>query len=270
MRIPFHKYQGTGNDFVMIDQRELQYLSGEETALIARLCDRRFGIGADGLILLKQRKGYDFEMDYFNADGRRGSMCGNGGRCALAFAHALGLIKAEYHFWAPDGPHRARRRADGWVELQMAEVSTIEQGEGYCFLDTGSPHYVRFVPELQAVDVVAEGRRVRYSERFRAQGTNVNFVAQLPNGSLEVRTYERGVEDETLSCGTGVTAAVLAAACSLGAPSPQADAARTVSVQTKGGQLELRFRQSGQHFSDIWLCGPAALVFTGHIDVKTP
>ncbi|TXB61966.1 diaminopimelate epimerase [Phaeodactylibacter luteus] len=262
MKVPFYKYQGTGNDFILIDQRKQQWLSGEEQEAIAHLCHRRLGIGADGLILLRNREGYDFEMDYFNADGRRGSMCGNGGRCTVAFAHALGIPVEECQFWAPDGPHRARLRADGWVELEMADVQHIEAGAGYYFLDTGSPHYVQFVTDLAEIDVVQAGRAIRFNERFKAQGTNVNFVQKTSQG-LEAATYERGVEDETLSCGTGATACALANSLA----GALADGPLLTPIQTKGGQLEVRFRKEGARYTDIWLCGPAVQVFQGQLSL---
>lgn len=258
--IPFFKYQGAGNDFIMIDQRENHYLGRTDKEAIARLCDRRFGIGADGLILLELHPGYDFEMVYFNADGGEGSMCGNGGRCIAAFARQLGLIEEQCRFLAADGPHQARFRPDGWVELSMGDVKDIEQGDGICFLNTGSPHYVEFVGALEHIDVLQRGREVRYSERFRREGTNVNFVELTENG-IAVATYERGVEAETLSCGTGVTASAIARYLQQPGHGPQ-----TVPVQTKGGRLEVRFTPRGGSFTDVWLCGPAQLVFEGMIE----
>ena len=258
--IPFFKYQGAGNDFVLIDQRGERWLTRTDETAVRRLCDRRFGIGADGLILLEAHADYDFEMIYFNADGREGSLCGNGGRCAVAFARRLGLIDQTARFLAVDGPHQARlNEAGDWVELKMGAVTDVECGSGYYFLDTGSPHYVVFVDDLTAVDVVGEGRAVRYSERFREQGTNVNFVQVRPGG-IDVATYERGVEDETLSCGTGVTAAALT--YSLQEPD---DGRRCVDIRARGGRLQVRFKPAGEGFNEIWLCGPAQLVFEGRI-----
>lgn len=260
--IPFRKLQGAGNDFVMIDQRDQRWLTRQDEEVIRRLCDRRFGIGADGLILLERHPGYDFEMIYFNADGREGSMCGNGGRCAVAFARRLGHIGRTTRFLAVDGPHEARlNEAGDWVELKMGAVAAVERGSGYYFLDTGSPHYVVFVDDLDAVDVVAEGRAIRYSGRFRAAGTNVNFVQARPGG-IDVATYERGVEDETLSCGTGVTAAAIA--YYLQRP---ADERRRVDIRARGGRLQVHFEAAGAGFEEIWLCGPAEHVFEGTISV---
>lgn len=263
----FYKYQGTGNDFIMINQMEAPVLDGSETALIRRLCDRRFGIGADGLILLRPKEGYDFEMDYFNADGHRGSMCGNGARCTVAFAHALGLEQASYYFFAPDGPHRARLspKKEGWIEIEMSDVQQVERGQGYFFMDTGSPHYVRFEEKLDKLNIEKEGRLIRYNERFAATGTNVNFVSASPDLPLRVCTYERGVEAETFSCGTGVTAAAIAY-------SLQHELTRvstmSIPVETKGGLLEVRMKKKEEKYCKIWLCGPAKEVFQGHLNIQ--
>lgn len=258
-KIPFFKYQGTGNDFVMIDNRSAIYLTRSDVDQIEQLCNRRFGIGADGLILLQEKTGYDFEMVYFNSDGRESSMCGNGGRCIVAFAQQLGVIRDHCHFWAIDGEHEAFIKSTNWVELKMIDVPSVTQQIDHCFLNTGSPHYVQFVKEVDAVDIISEAHKIRYSERFKAAGTNVNFVEALPDG-IKVITYERGVEDETLSCGTGVTAAAIA--YYLQHPSPDR---QQIKIQAKGGNLEVRFRPIGEGFTDIWLCGPAFQVFEGNI-----
>lgn len=255
----FYKYQGTGNDFVMIDQRDVQYLTRADANVIERLCNRRFGIGADGLILLQNREGYDFEMIYFNADGRESSMCGNGGRCIVAFAKQLGIITEKAYFLAVDGEHDAMVREDGWIELKMTDVKSIENGSDFYYLNTGSPHYVTFVDNVKEVNVFEQGRAIRYNDRFKAEGTNVNFVEPNNNG-ISVATYERGVEDETLSCGTGVTAAAIAYYIKSGKHN-----IKKIPIQVKGGNLEVRFEPDGQGFTNIWLCGPAALVFEGNI-----
>lgn len=257
----FYKYQGTGNDFVMIDQREMQQLTRQDVLKIEHLCDRRFGIGADGLILLQNHEGYDFEMIYFNADGRESSMCGNGGRCIVAFAKQLGIIEERANFLAIDGEHEALVRPDGWVELKMGDVPNVESGTDFFYLNTGSPHYVTFVDEVERFDVVGEGRAIRNSQRFKREGTNVNFVEATPEG-IAVATYERGVEDETLSCGTGVTAAALA--YYLQAENKQQ---RSVAIQSKGGHLEVRFEPNEKGFKNIWLCGSATFVFSGDIEI---
>lgn len=256
----FHKYQGTGNDFVMLDDRAAQFDAANH-ALVRHLCDRRHGIGADGLILLRNHPQYDFEMVYFNADGHLGSMCGNGGRCTVAFARQLGVIENSTRFLAADGPHEARVEFDGTVHLRMQDVAGQQELEGHgVFLDTGSPHLVRFEPAstLAELNVFAEGRAIRYSELFREKGTNINFVEApaAPGQPWQVRTYERGVEDETLSCGTGVTAVALAAS-RRGATSP-------VHLRTPGGDLRVTFNhQPDGSFHNVYLIGPATHVFEG-------
>jgi diaminopimelate epimerase len=259
-RLPFSKYQGAGNDFILIDQREKQWLHSHNEALIAQLCDRRFGIGGDGLILLQSKPGFDFEMVYFNADGREGSMCGNGGRCIVAFAHHLGILQESTYFNAVDGPHEAKVSRPAWVELKMIDVAKVEKGETFYYLNTGSPHYIAFVEDVAKVDVVAAGRAIRYNERFKAVGTNVNFTEITPEG-LHVATYERGVEDETLACGTGVTAAAIAFHLQKNGGWGQFE----VPIRVKGGDLAVRFRATAQGFEDIWLCGPAEKVYAGEI-----
>ncbi len=260
----FHKYQGTGNDFVMIDDRARAF---DETdfARIAQLCHRRFGIGADGLILLRNKPDFDFEMVYFNANGHPSSMCGNGGRCTVAFAKFLGLISDETHFLAVDGPHDARVEADGTVRLRMIDVAAPQPagaGENAVFLHTGSPHHVWFLPAgLAELNVFAEGRALRYGQPYGAAGANINFV-EIPVNPAQpwpVRTYERGVEDETLSCGTGVTAVALAASAR-GAASP-------VRLSTMGGELEVAFAPAPNGgFTNVWLSGPAVRVFGGVVE----
>jgi len=283
----FWKYQGAGNDFIMIDQRDMAAvgsstpgdgytaLTRDDTARIQRLCDRRFGIGADGLILLQHKPGYDFEMVYFNADGRESTMCGNGGRCIVAFAEKIGVAGNHCHFWAIDSAHEAKIYASRpgnvptaagmvWVELKMMDVASVVQDDDATFvLHTGSPHFIRFITDLKSFSVVPEGRAIRYSPRFEATGgINVNFVEDQPNGGLAIRTYERGVEDETLACGTGVTAATLAGHLKNG----NQPGIYETSVRALGDALSVRFRADGQgHFTDIWLCGPATAVFEGVI-----
>lgn len=259
MKLHFYKYHGTGNDFVMIDDRAHAF-DATDHGRIAHLCHRRFGIGADGLILLRSKPDFDFEMVYFNADGRPSSMCGNGGRCTVAFANFLGLINEHTHFLAVDGPHEARVAANGTVHLRMQDVARpVPAGEHDAFLDTGSPHHVRFLPAgLAELNVFAEGRALRYGPPYGPAGANVNFV-QVPTDPAQpwaVRTYERGVEDETLSCGTGVTAVALAASAR-GATSP-------VRLSTPGGVLEVSFaRRADGGFENVWLSGPAVRVFGG-------
>lgn len=257
MKIAFSKYQGTGNDFVILDNRDGIYsnLTREQVAFI---CDRHFGIGADGLMMLQLKEGYDFEMIYFNADGGESSMCGNGGRCLVAFAKKLGVIQDKAHFIATDGPHEATIDEHDHVELKMKDVNAIEKYNDHSVLDTGSPHYIKWVQSTKEVDVFQEGRSIRYNEKFGGAGINVNFVSVQPH-TINVRTYERGVENETLSCGTGVTASAIAAIAD--ATEPQ-----HITVKTPGGTLSVKFKPTGNSkFENVWLCGPATFVFDGSI-----
>ena len=262
----FWKYQGAGNDFIMLDQRSMQWLSRADTTIIEHLCNRRFGIGADGLILLQNKADYDFEMVYFNADGRESSMCGNGGRCIAAFARHLGLSNDYCRFLAIDGEHEARITApdnpflETWIELKMTDVASVETNGNISVLNTGSPHFVQFAEHVDQKDMVLEGRAVRYSERFKKEGINVNLVEVAADG-LHIRTYERGVEDETLACGTGVTAAAIASFYHNNLLAGHIE----VPVFAKGGRLSVRFNaHKDGRFTDIWLCGPAQQVFEGY------
>ncbi|QNL52404.1 diaminopimelate epimerase [Olivibacter sp. SDN3] len=257
----FYKYQGAGNDFVLIDNRDNNF-NAEDTALVAHLCDRRFGIGADGLMLLQEKGGYDFEMLYYNADGNLGSMCGNGGRCIVAFAKHLGIIQTKTTFLAVDGAHEAtiNQEAD-WVSLKMIDVSQIRKDGDAYVLNTGSPHYIKTVKNLQQFPVVEEGRAIRYHPTYKEDGINVNFVEAIDKG-YAVRTYERGVEDETLACGTGVTAVALAMAY----VSNQTGILNT-PIKAQGGALNIQFHHQGDGiFHEIYLEGPAHLVFEGDIN----
>lgn len=256
--LPFFKYQGTGNDFILIDQRETQWLTRESVETVNQLCDRHFGIGADGLILLENHPVLDFEMIYFNSDGNESSMCGNGGRCIVAFANFLGIVEEDCQFMAVDGLHHAVVK-ENWVELRMNNVHSIKEFSTHFFLNTGSPHHVAFTDDLSKIDIVTQGRSIRNSKNYKPDGTNVNFVEEKNNG-IEVLTYERGVEDETLSCGTGVTAAAISYA--LRHPDKKIE---EVPIRTKGGFLKVRFQKEETHFKDIWLCGPALQVFKGTI-----
>jgi diaminopimelate epimerase len=262
MKLNFYKYQGTGNDFLMIDGRSVPVNLSKQN--IAFLCDRRFGVGADGLIILNNRAGYDFEMVYFNSDGGISSMCGNGGRCIVAFARQLGIVKDKARFLAADGDHEANviSASPLIVKLKMADVHLVEEISDALFLNTGSPHYVRIVKDCASINVVEEGKKVRYSERFRQEGTNVNFVEAVEDGFF-VRTYERGVEDETLSCGTGVTASALA----LAFKGISGQVAGICNIRTPGGQLVVHYKFTGKGFSDVWLEGPAMLVFEGVVRI---
>lgn len=257
MEITFYKYQGTGNDFVMIDDRKENFDAGD-LALVSKICDRKFGVGADGLILIRNHKDYDFEMVYFNADGSQ-SMCGNGARCAVAFSAFLEIISDKTRFLAIDGPHEAIIQ-DGLVQLLMGDVEKIEEKAEDHFVNTGSPHHVRMVSKISDYPVFDEGKSVRYDEMYAPTGTNVNFVEPISKEEIYVRTYERGVENETLSCGTGVTACALVYA----KDQDQAE----IKINTLGGNLSVRFTagQSGG-FQDIWLIGPAEQVYAGKIKI---
>lgn len=260
MQLECFKYQGTGNDFVLIDNREKAI--SLTTEQIKWLCDRRFGIGADGLMLLELEPGVDFKMVYFNSDGNESSMCGNGGRCITAFAKHLGIINSEAKFLAIDGIHEAKIDGEN-VSLKMNDVREVEVGEDYFYLNTGSPHYVKFVTDIENSDIVSEGKKIRYSDRFSKEGTNVNFIEKKGN-ELFVRTYERGVEDETLSCGTGVTAAALVAAYK-----GQSTDKNSCLIKTLGGNLNVKFEKVLEStFYNIWLEGPATFVFKTNIEVQ--
>lgn len=259
MQLQCYKYQGTGNDFVLIDNREKTI--SLTTEQIKWLCNRRFGIGADGLMLLELEPGIDFKMVYYNSDGNESSMCGNGGRCITAFAKRLGIITTEAKFLAIDGIHEAKINND-FVSLKMNDVRQMEVGEDYCYLNTGSPHYVKFVNDIENVDVFAEGKKIRYNTRFSEEGTNVNFIEKKDN-ELFVRTYERGVENETLSCGTGVTASALVAALK-GVSTDK----NNCSIKTLGGNLNVKFDKVLENtFYNIWLEGPATFVFNTTIEL---
>ncbi len=257
MEVTFYKYQGTGNDFVMVDNRDGRIDLGN-LDLVRKLCDRKFGIGADGLIAIQNHPDYDFEMVYFNADGSQ-SMCGNGARCAVAFSSFLGIVDEKTRFLAIDGPHEAILRGDQ-VELLMGDVSGIEAKSGDFFLNTGSPHHIRFVEKVGDYPVFEEGKTIRYGAGYAPGGTNVNFVQPLADDRVFVRTYERGVENETLSCGTGVTAAAIV----YGSRRQQ----NQVNINTLGGELSVKFHsnQDGT-FGNIWLIGPAEQVYSGKINI---
>ena len=261
MKTPFYKYQGAGNDFIMIDNRRMG-IDHHQPELIARLCDRRFGVGGDGIMFLQDRNGYDFEMVYYNADGQPSSMCGNGGRCIVAFARFLGIINDGTNFLAVDGPHHAKISEDGdWVSLQMIDVDHIdEDGDAYV-LDTGSPHYVKMVAGLAGKDVYHDGYAIRNSHSYKTKGINVNFVEPTVDGFF-VRTYERGVEDETYACGTGATAVALAMA-----RHQQQTGHITTPVKVLGGDLKIHFDYNGKVFNNIYLEGPARQVFSGEIEI---
>jgi diaminopimelate epimerase len=257
MKLTFYKYHGTGNDFIIIDNRQ-NVFDKTNTKLISQYCDRRFGIGADGLILLEKHKSCDFTMVYFNADGNESSMCGNGGRCIVHFANFLGVIKEKVYFEAIDGMHHATIKNDE-IRLKMQDVTDVRQYLDYVILDTGSPHFVKSSHHINEIDLVKEGAKIRYSKPFSEKGINVNFVEQLEDDTFSVRTYERGVEDETLSCGTGVTAVALAMHY-IGETEKN-----HIVLKTPGGTLQVTFKRDGDLYKEIWLIGPAVQVFKGEI-----
>jgi len=255
MKITFYKYQGTGNDFIIIDDRGSSFPRANNE-LVAQLCDRKFGIGADGLMLLKNSDSHDFEMVYFNANGHEGTMCGNGGRSLVQFAYDQKIIGDQTNFIAVDGEHDAT--ITDVVSLGMGDVKEIIENSNGFFMDTGSPHHVEFVTGLNNFDVLGQGSDVRHSERYAPSGTNVNFVEKTGENAIFVRTFERGVEDETLSCGTGVTACAISSVIR-GMTSP-------IDVKVLGGQLSVSFDVENGTYTNIHLIGPAKFVFKGEID----
>ena len=256
----FYKYQGTGNDFVMIDNR-LENFPKNNTKLIESLCDRRFGIGADGLILLENDNSTDFKMVYYNSDGNESSMCGNGGRCLVAFAKSLNVINNEATFIATDGLHNATIDENGIVSLQMKDVDEVKIESEYVFLNTGSPHHVTLVNDLENYNVKENGATIRYSDLYGKVGSNVNFVNQISENHFALRTYERGVEDETLSCGTGATATAIAMNA-IGKTNSNA-----IDINVEGGKLKVTFEKSEKGFKKVFLIGPATFVFEGTITI---
>ena len=260
MKVEFYKYQGTGNDFVILENRDNRY-SNLTTEQVKFICNRRFGIGADGLMLLSKHAELDFEMTYFNADGNQSSMCGNGGRCLVQFAKNQGMHKSTYQFIAIDGKHEADIDMQHIVRLKMQDVNKVEYHSGYAVLNTGSPHFVKFANNVEDIDVVETGRNIRYSKQFEKEGINVNFVETTDEDGIFVRTYERGVEDETLSCGTGVTASALMNA-------HNEKGFNRVEVKTPGGHLSVEYNKiDEEHFDNIWLCGLAEFVYKGEIEI---
>ena len=257
MTYTFYKYQGTGNDFILIDNRQKK-INKNDTKLIKHFCDRRFGIGADGLILLEDHEDLDFKMVYFNADGNESTMCGNGGRCIVDFAHFMGIIKDETTFVAFDGIHSAVIDKN-LVKLNMKDVAEVKQFDTHVFLNTGSPHHVQLESNLEDFDIKLKGSEIRYSEPYSLEGTNVNFVKKENDEVFFVRTYERGVEDETLSCGTGVTAVALAMNYIGETEKNQ------IKLRTKGGDLIVTFEKKGNGFNNVWLIGPVKQVYKGEI-----
>lgn len=260
MELEFYKYQGTGNDFVMIDNRSNTFPK-ENTQLVAHLCDRRFGIGADGLILLDTDATTDFRMVYYNSDGNLSSMCGNGGRCLVAFAKKLNVIQNETTFIATDGLHHATVGADGIVSLQMIDVAEIKNTQDYSFLNTGSPHHVQIVEDLQHFNVKENGAAIRYGNLYGQAGSNINFVKKIDETTFSLRTYERGVEDETLACGTGATAVAIAMNATGQTNSNE------INLNVEGGKLAVSFDIEDGKYTNVFLKGPAEFVFKGTIQI---
>lgn len=260
--IDFSKYHGTGNDFILINGDRF-VVDQSDHEWIRRCCDRRFGIGADGLIVVKSHEDFDFEMIFFNSNGQPGSFCGNGSRCAVLFARAENLFSGnQCRFLAYDGSHEAVIQKEESVEIKMSDVTEVEAAENYVVLDTGSPHYVEKVTDLPHLNIGEAGKAIRYSPRFAEKGINVNFVEWQKDGMLHIATYERGVEDETLSCGTGVVASVLGVYVLEEGPEI---IDKIQKVRTKGGDLKVRFSTSGSQLENIWLIGPAEFIFSGQI-----
>lgn len=260
MNIQFYKYQGTGNDFVMIDNRN-NFFPKDNHKLINHLCDRRFGIGGDGLILLENDDNHDFKMVYFNSDGNQSTMCGNGGRCLVAFAKQLKIIESQTTFLAIDGLHYAKIDEKNIVSLQMVDVNKVDVQENFAFLNTGSPHHIEMVENLESYNVKENGEKIRYSDLYGAKGSNVNFVSQITENEFKIRTYERGVEDETLSCGTGATATAIA----------MYEIGKTklnqIKIEVEGGKLEISFDNTDGIYKNIFLKGSAEFVFEGNIEI---
>lgn len=260
MKTIFFKYEGTGNDFIFIDNRQNNFPK-TDVKLIEKLCDRRFGIGADGLILLENDSETDFKMVYYNSDGNQSSMCGNGGRCIVAFAKRLNIISNETTFKATDGLHEATIFENGIISLQMKNVDDVKIEKEYVFLNTGSPHHVMLVDNLKNYDVKSNGAAIRYSDLYGKEGSNVNFVKQISEDHFRLRTYERGVEDETLSCGTGATAAAIAMNA-IGKTN-----SHNIKLDVEGGKLEVSFDKVNDSYINVFLKGPATFVFEGEIEI---
>lgn len=253
-RIPFSKYQGTGNDFVVVDNRDQRFPT-ENLTVVRQMCDRKFGIGSDGLILIEPDDQTDFYMNFFNPDGSQ-SYCGNGSRCAVHFARANDLIGDSCTFRAIDGEHRGMVKPDE-IMISIRPVAEAEPRGDDFLIHTGSPHYVVFCTDVDEIDILPAARNIRYNTEFKENGVNVNFVEVLDEKNIRIRTYERGVEDETLSCGTGVTAAAITHLMREGS-------GRKVHVETRGGTLDVSATKGGDKlFFDVWLTGPAVETFTG-------
>ncbi|MGE0079193.1 MAG: diaminopimelate epimerase [Bacteroidales bacterium] len=262
MKIPFSKYQGAGNDFVIVDDRNQNFPVSNN--LIKKLCDRHFGIGADGLMLLSNSTKYDFLMRYFNSDGNESTMCGNGGRCITHFANKIGLIETSTVFEGIDGAHHASIVKKNYIRLKMKDIDSIEMMDDNYFIDSGSPHYINFVRDVDSVDVNREGKLIRQSVNINNGGTNVNFIQVISNDILKIRTFERGVEAETLACGTGAVASSIAYSLYFETES------KSIKLIAPGGELFVSFKkENSSSFKDVWLEGPAHHVYNGEIDTSS-
>lgn len=259
MILDFYKYQGAGNDFIFVDNRKGSFPK-ENNDLISRLCDRHFGIGADGLILIQDHDDTDFEMIYFNADSSQ-TMCGNGARCAVAFAKKLNMIEDATQFTAYDGPHGAKINADKTVSLEMIDVENIDVQKDHVFANTGTVHHIELVDDLENFPVFNTGRKLRY-ELYGEAGSNINFVEQTNENTFRIRTYEKGVEDETLACGTGVTAAAIAMH-KIGKTSEN-----SVNLIAEGGNLSVDFQVENGVYREVVLTGPAEFIYQGSIEIS--
>jgi diaminopimelate epimerase len=257
--ISFYKYQATGNDFILLDHTNDTKLSLGDPNLIQALCDRHFGIGSDGIIVIQKHPSYDFEMLFFNPDGSK-SFCGNGSRCAVHWAYQQGLIGSEASFLSTDSYHKAFMQGE-WIYVYLVDVPLIKTYQDGYIVDTGSPHYVYLTDQLETLAIDNLGKAINQDKLFQKSGTNVNFVQLEPNKQIRTRTYERGVFAETLSCGTGVVASALVAAQVGNYTSP-------IRIQTRGGMLEVGFQKQGDGYTDIYLAGPAARVFEGNYYIK--
>lgn len=262
MTIEFFKYHGTGNDFIILDNRDNRYnnLTNEQINL---LCDRHFGIGADGLMLLNNSKNLDFSMKYFNSDGYEGTMCGNGGRCIVSFAKYLRIIETNTTFEAIDGLHTATINDDFIVKLKMNNIDnkTIIQNNNFFLIDSGSPHYIEFIDSFDNIDIIDRGKKIRFDKTISDKGVNVNFVKIIEKDCIFVRTYERGVENETLSCGTGSIASAIAYKIS------QKSNSKVITVKTLGGNLNVFSEHENNIYKNIILSGEAKYIFKGKIEL---
>ncbi|AWU43797.1 diaminopimelate epimerase [Blattabacterium sp. (Cryptocercus kyebangensis)] len=267
MKLNFFKYQGTGNDFIILDIRKKRIPECRPT-FFTKLCNRRFGIGADGIILIKNDSKSDFYMKYYNSDGKESTMCGNGGRCAISFSKKLGITKEnKIYFRAIDGIHYGIIQDKNLISMNLMdiEINTIKIYPKYVFLNTGSPHHVLFVKNIQKIDVYKKGRKIRVQKPYDEEGVNVNFVEVLGSNTIKVRTYERGVENETLSCGTGVTASAIAAYET--GTIPYLDSYGKVLAYTLGGKLWISFKKIHDQYKEINLTGSVQFIFEGYINI---